>query len=150
MKLATEEDLVNYGRELGAKLAAGVVPTGKDDEVAQANTARVLELTGDVGAGKTTLTRGIAEGLGVAEAVTSPSFTISKRYAFPGGVLVHYDFYRLPDPGIMRDEIAEALADPQNVIVVEWGGSVADLLPENHTRMSISLLDDGGREIVTD
>ena len=139
MKLSTEEELVNYGRELGARLTASGAGDGA---------ARVVELTGDVGAGKTTLTRGIAEGLGVAEAVTSPSFTISKRYAFPGGVLVHYDFYRLPDPGIMREEIAEALADPQNVIVVEWGGSVADLLPEEHLRISISLLDDGGREII--
>ena len=134
MKLATEQDLVNYGKMLGAELARAEGP-------------RVVELTGDVGAGKTTLTRGIAEGLGIQEAITSPSFTISKRYAFPGGVLVHYDFYRLPDPGIMRDEIAEALSDPENVIVVEWGESVTDLLPEERRRIRIALLDDGAREL---
>ena len=140
MKLATEQDLINYGRELGVKLAQAV-------KLSENTRAQVVELTGDVGAGKTTLTRGLAEGLGVTEMVTSPSFTISKRYAFPGGELVHYDFYRLPDPGIMRDEIAETLSDPSVVVVVEWGDSVADLLPEGHIRIDISLSEDGGREI---
>lgn len=109
----------------------------------------VFELVGDVGAGKTTFTRGLADGLGVEEAVTSPSFTISKRYAYRqndlAGELIHYDFYRLDDAGLMRDELAEALALPGNVIVVEWGGGVADLLPESKVRLEISLNEDGSR-----
>ena len=132
MEIRSEQSLIDYGK----RLADGLKPPA------------VIELIGDVGAGKTTLTRGIAEGLGVSEPVTSPSFTISKRYNFDGGVLVHYDFYRLADPGIMRDEIAETLQDKQAIVVVEWGGSIADLLPEEHVKIEIKLQDDGARRIL--
>lgn len=98
-----------------------------------------IELIGDVGAGKTTFVRGLAKGLGIKEPITSPSFTISKTYALPdGGHLIHYDFYRLPDPGIMLDDLQENLQDPKNIIVIEWGESVADILPENHTVITIN------------
>ena len=166
VKVKNEEELIKYGVKLGRAIKNGgsdieLLPGDAepgDDEVDDErsfvnggiqnnDTAMTIELIGDVGAGKTTLTRGIAQGLGVAEEVTSPSFTVSKRYAFPGGALVHYDFYRLPDPGLMREELAEALADPQNVVVIEWGESVADLLPEKHVRININLLDEGGREL---
>ena len=108
----------------------------------------VIELIGDVGAGKTTFTRGLAAGLGVSEPVTSPSFTISKRYAFKNGSLIHYDFYRLPDPGLMADDLAESIAEPNSVVVVEWGGDVQNLLPANHHTINIALNDDGSRQIV--
>lgn len=109
----------------------------------------VLELVGDVGVGKTTLTRGLANGFGIDAEVTSPSFTISKRYALPdnSGELIHYDFYRLGDPGIMRNELREAIENPHSAIVVEWGGDVADLLPKNKVRLELSLNDDGSREV---
>lgn len=124
----------------------------------------VIELVGDVGAGKTTFTRGLAEGLGISEAVTSPSFTISKRYPFTpnpkccnfyntsdkhqlSGELIHYDFYRLNAPGIMCDELAETLREPNSVVVVEWGGDVAALLPAAHLRFDISLNADGSRDV---
>ena len=118
----------------------------------QLNPPAVLELVGDVGTGKTTFTRGLAAGLGVSDPVTSPSFTISKRYAFtaPDGApaeLAHYDFYRLSDPGLMRDELAEALQQPNQIIVIEWGGDVADLLPETKFRLEFSLNPDGSRNI---
>lgn len=112
----------------------------------------VLELKGDVGVGKTTFVRGLAAGLGLNEPVTSPSFTISKRYAFPlpngeTGQLIHYDFYRLDDPGIMRDELAETLVEPNPVVVVEWGGDVADLLPKDKMQLKIFLQEDSSRLI---
>ena len=101
--------------------------------------AVVIELVGDVGAGKTTFTRGLAKGLGVNEPVTSPSFTISKSYPLPaGGNLIHYDFYRLSDPGLMADDLRENLENPENVIVIEWGTSIADLLPENKITITIT------------
>ena len=107
----------------------------------------VIELVGDVGAGKTTFVRGLAEGLGVKEPVTSPSFTISKTYALPeGGRLVHYDFYRLPEPGLMADDLAENLADEKSVVVIEWGESVNDLLPKKHSRVEIKYSEEG-REV---
>ena len=122
---------MEFGRETARRLTAPMT----------------IELVGDVGTGKTTFTRGLAEGLGVKEAVTSPSFTISKMYALPnGGKLVHYDFYRLSEPGIMVDDLSENLNDEKNVVVIEWGDSVAELLPEGHMKIVFEY-SDGGREV---
>lgn len=110
--------------------------------------ARIIELIGDVGAGKTTFVRGLAKGLGIKEPVTSPSFTISKTYALPtGGHFIHYDFYRLSDPGLMRDQLKEALIDDKNIIVVEWGNSVKNILPKNRTIINVIYNEDGSREV---
>ena len=97
-----------------------------------------IELVGDVGTGKTTLTKHIARGLNIDEDVQSPSFTISRTYPARDGIeLHHYDFYRLHDAGIMRHELAESIHQLNVVTVVEWGGSVSDVLPVS--RMSIRL-----------
>lgn len=131
MKIASEAELVAFGQKFAQKLQMPAV----------------IELVGDVGVGKTTFTRGLAIGLGINEAITSPSFTLSKHYAFADGELIHYDFYRLDDPGIMRDELAESLAEPNSVVVVEWGGEVADLLPVDRYHLEIKLNADGSRTI---
>lgn len=108
----------------------------------------VLELIGDVGAGKTTFVRGLAEGLGIKKPVTSPSFTISKSYALKnGGRLIHYDFYRLQDPGLMADDLEENLKNPTNIIVIEWGESITNILPANRTTITIKKTDDNFRKI---
>ena len=136
MIIQNENELIDYGRKLASKLQLPAV----------------IELVGDVGAGKTTFTRGLATGLGVKEPITSPSFTIAKRYHFPVdkdkiGTLVHYDFYRLPDPGIMYEELAETISDPLSVVVIEWGESVSDLLPEDHLILHIKINDNNTRTI---
>lgn len=136
MKVHSESEMVELGRRLAFDLSLPAV----------------FELVGDVGTGKTTFTRGLAAGLGISEPITSPSFTIAKRYYFVGsdgqpGELVHYDFYRLPDPGIMYDELAETLSRPNTVVVVEWGKDVADLLPQHRTRLHLTLAEDGSREV---
>ena len=136
MKIRSEREMIEYGKKLAEGLDLGQ------------GFAVVIELIGDVGTGKTTLTRGLAEGIGVEEPVTSPSFTISKAYALPnGGRLVHYDFYRLSDPGIMAEDLEENLKEPRNIVVVEWGGSVADLLPEKRITVKVAYNDDGTREV---
>ena len=105
-------------------------------------------LTGDVGAGKTTFTRALATTLGVTEPVTSPSFTISKRYALPtGGELIHYDFYRLDDPGLMAEDLAEAIQAPGSLTVIEWGQDILNLVPENAHFLTFAINDDGSRTI---
>ena len=111
-----------------------------------------VEDIGDVGAGKTTFTRGLAQGLGITEPMTSPSFTISKRYAFtdPNGrnrELIHYDFYRLNDPGVMSDELSETLNNQDSIIVVEWGDEVANILPTSKIKITISQNDDNTRTV---
>lgn len=108
----------------------------------------VIELVGDVGAGKTTFVKGLAKKIGIKEPITSPSFTISKAYTCPDGrTLIHYDFYRLNEPGIMSEDLEENLKNPNNIVVIEWSDSVKDILPENHTTVNIKYNDDGSREV---
>ena len=105
----------------------------------------VLELVGDIGAGKTTLTKGIARALGINEPVQSPTFTISRVYDLPKGLrLAHYDFYRLGEAGIMGDEIREA-ADDDSVIIVEWAGAVDGDLPEDRLVVKITTISEEER-----
>ncbi len=132
-----ENEMMNFGEEIAKKLA--------DEEMTD---MRVIELVGDVGAGKTTFTRGLAKGLGIKESVTSPSFTISKTYPLTsGGNLVHYDFYRLGDPGLMVEDLEENLHNPQNVVVIEWGESIKEILPKGHLKIEISYNEDGTRSV---
>lgn len=99
----------------------------------------VLELIGDVGAGKTTLTKGIAVGMGVEDDVQSPSFTISRTYEARGELqLSHYDFYRLHDPGIMAADIHESLHDPRMVTIIEWAEIVGGVLPADRLSVTIT------------
>lgn len=108
----------------------------------------VIELVGDVGAGKTTFTKGLARGLEIAEEITSPTFTISKVYENSHGQkLVHYDFYRLENPGIMVEDLFENLQDPRTVTVIEWADTVSEILPANHLRLEILINDDGSRTL---
>lgn len=94
----------------------------------------VLELVGDVGTGKTTFTKGFAEGLGVTDDVQSPSFTISRVYRARDGLeLHHYDLYRLAEPGIVQYDVAESVNDPKVVTVIEWGETVQGILPQDRT-----------------
>lgn len=98
----------------------------------------VIELIGDVGAGKTTFTKGLAAGLGVTDEVQSPSFTVSRVYEGRDDLLIsHYDFYRLTDAGIMTNELAEAVHDPKMVTIIEWADIVENVLPEE--RLTIRL-----------
>ena len=108
----------------------------------------VIELVGDVGAGKTTFTKGLARGLDITEEITSPTFTISKVYENSRGQkLVHYDFYRLENPGIMVEDLFENLQDPHAVTVIEWADTVSEILPANHLRLEILINDDGSRTL---
>ena len=96
-----------------------------------------MELVSDLGGGKTTFVKGLAEGMGSPDMVRSPSFTLHNQYHSDGLTLHHFDFYRLFEPGEMRDELAEVLQDSQSVVVVEWGHIIHDALPEAHLRIRI-------------
>lgn len=99
----------------------------------------LVMLTGELGAGKTTLTRGLGEGLGVRGAVTSPTFVIARVHPPLGGgpALVHVDAYRL---GGGLDEMEDLDLDvslPDSVIVVEWGDGKVEELSEDRLRVVI-------------
>ncbi len=121
-----------FGRTIGAALRGG----------------EVLELIGDVGTGKTTLTKGLAEGLAISEPVQSPTFTISRVYAARDGLhLHHYDFYRLGEAGIMAEDVNEVMHDPAAVTVIEWSGAVSDVLPADRLQISIHATDENERNV---
>jgi tRNA threonylcarbamoyladenosine biosynthesis protein TsaE len=109
-------------------------------------------LTGELGAGKTTFTRGLGEGLGVRGAVTSPTFVIARVHpSLVGGpALVHVDAYRL---GGGLDEMEDLDLDvslPESVVVVEWGDGKVEELSEDRLHVVIDRAagqDDNGREV---
>ena len=90
-----------------------------------------------MGGGKTTFVRGLAAGAGSKDGVASPTFTLNRIYRFPGGEIHHFDFYRLNEPGVLADQLAESLTDPKVITVIEWSDIVADVLPTD--RLSIKL-----------
>lgn len=108
----------------------------------------VVLLDGELGAGKTTLTRGIAEGLGVRGPVTSPTFVIAREHAPRGEVpgLVHVDAYRLTSADEVDDlDLGPAMAS--SVTVVEWAGEVAAHLHRTPLRLTLTVIDDDGRTV---
>jgi tRNA threonylcarbamoyladenosine biosynthesis protein TsaE len=122
VRLPTAEDTQAFGRRLGQRLRAG----------------DLVVLTGDLGAGKTTLTQGIGEGLGVRGPVTSPTFVIARTHpSLVGGpALVHVDAYRLGSQLELDDLDLDADLD-DSVTIVEWGAGLAEQLSE--ARLEISL-----------
>jgi len=96
----------------------------------------VVALVGDLGCGKTVLSRGIARGLGIAEAVTSPTFTVAQEYRRPDGqYLYHLDMYRIPDENAaLAFGIDEFLFQPNAVTLVEWPEQIPALLARPQLR----------------
>lgn len=128
----SDQAMIELGMKIGALLKGG----------------EVFELIGDVGAGKTTFTKGLAKGLGINEDVQSPTFTISRIYSARDGMeLSHYDFYRLSEPGVLKMEIHEAVHNPHMVTIIEWGGIVEGVLPEDRVTMNISTMSENSRSI---
>ncbi|WP_106494758.1 tRNA (adenosine(37)-N6)-threonylcarbamoyltransferase complex ATPase subunit type 1 TsaE [Lentibacillus sp. Marseille-P4043] len=102
----------------------------------------VITLEGDLGAGKTTLTKGIARGLGVTRTVNSPTFTIIKEYVgeLP---LYHMDVYRLEDSD--EDIGFSEYFNGEGISIVEWAQFIEDFLPPEHLNINITYLDEHSR-----
>lgn len=103
----------------------------------QAKAGEVYCLLGDLGAGKTVFTQGFAKGLGIAEPINSPTFTIVQVYEDGRLPLYHFDVYRLSDVDEMNEIGYEEYFYGSGVSLVEWGGLIEELLPENVITVSI-------------
>lgn len=115
------EATVEIGKRIGGRLKGG----------------EVIELVSDLGGGKTTLVRGIAEGFGASTPASSPSFTITNVYGSADGKQInHFDFYRLQEPGIIREELAEILGRQNEIVIIEWAEVVSAILPTNRVVIS--------------
>jgi len=116
-------DTIRLGKRFASHLASG----------------DVVALVGELGSGKTTFTKGVAEGLGVKDSkrVNSPSFVIVKEYegALP---LYHFDLYRLKGKSALETTGYEEYFWGDGVCVIEWADKITDLLPEGHMRVEIS------------
>jgi tRNA threonylcarbamoyladenosine biosynthesis protein TsaE len=127
--LPTVEDTRALGRELAGQLRAG----------------DLVVLSGPLGAGKTALTQGLAEGLGVSGRVTSPTFVIARVHRGPLP-LVHVDAYRLRDSGVLDlDDLELDEELDRAVVVVEWGEGVVEQLSDSHLEVHLERHDDDTR-----
>lgn len=113
--------------------------------------AHVIALSGNLGAGKTTLAQYIAKQLGVTETVTSPTFVLMKQYQLTGrpfSQLVHIDAYRIEtEDELLPLKFAELLENPQNIMLIEWPEHIAAKLPENRTNVTLAVTEDDARDI---
>ena len=122
-------------RALGEKIAARLQP------------GDVLLLEGDLGAGKSELTRGIARGLGVTETVTSPSFTILNVYESGRCPLYHFDWYRLESAEELYELGMDEYLGGDGIAVVEWSEMCPDAVPENAVRIRLEAVGENERKI---
>ena len=127
------EETEALGRRLGEQLSPGVV----------------VAFTGDLGAGKTAFTRGLARGLGISDRVTSPTFTIVNEYEGGRLPLFHFDLYRLGSADELFDIGWEDYLARGGVCAVEWSGHAAGALEEDAVRVDIRRGEGDGQRIIT-
>jgi len=121
----------NFGKELGSHLKSG----------------DVLALVGDLGAGKTHITQGIAEHFGYSDEVTSPTFALVNEYETAAEMpdLIHFDLYRLEKPEDLLEIGWEDYLERDAVLVVEWADRFPELMPSGTKCVLIEHLDVGRR-----
>jgi tRNA threonylcarbamoyladenosine biosynthesis protein TsaE len=124
-RTTSQEETIALGRVLGGLLHEG----------------DVLVLTGDLGAGKTQLTKGIAAGMGVTADVTSPTFTIEMVYHGREMDLDHFDLYRLDRPEQLEDTGLFDVLGADGVCVIEWGEQFANEIGDAHVDVFVTRLD---------
>ena len=104
----------------------------------------VVVLTGELGAGKTTLVQGIASGLGASEHVASPTFTLVREYVTGRVPIAHVDVFRLDRVQDVVDLALDELEDGACVLLVEWGDAIDELLPDDRLRVELTTEDPAG------
>jgi tRNA threonylcarbamoyladenosine biosynthesis protein TsaE len=128
------EETVELGRELSAILHSG----------------QMIVLRGDLGAGKTTLVKGIAEGFQAAaqEDVTSPTFTLVHEYRGPALTLFHIDLYRIEtERELMTLGLNDLRSEPGSILLVEWGEKFAEIAEQSNGQIAIHKTGDSERQI---
>ena len=117
----SEKDTYDLGVSIGKEATAGAVYT----------------LIGDLGVGKTVFTQGLAAGLGITEAVNSPTFTIVQVYDEGRVPFYHFDVYRIGDSEEMYEIGYEEYVYGEGVSLIEWANLIEDILPDQYTEILI-------------
>ena len=133
-------ELEVFAKELIANLTPG-------------ETATLVTLSGELGAGKTTLTQAFARALGITKTVTSPTFVLENIYELTDSLfttLIHIDAYRLTKPDELQAlKFDELLDEPKNLIVLEWPEKVAQALPTPTVAIGLTPHEDGSRTLIS-
>ena len=129
--IKNEEETKKFGEKLCEKLTAG----------------SIVALTGDLGTGKTTLTKAIAAGLGVTDVITSPTFNIVKQYYSGRLPLYHFDVYRIGDVDEMYEIGYEEYFFGDGVCVIEWADLIEEIIPDDAVRIEIEYGEKEGERI---
>jgi tRNA threonylcarbamoyladenosine biosynthesis protein TsaE len=127
------EETIALGRELASLLTP----------------PKIVVLRGDLGAGKTTLVKGIAEGFSAAshDDVTSPTFTLIHEYRGPSATLYHIDLYRIDTPRELETLALDDLMTDNGVLLIEWGEKFARFQRERNVEIAIERVSDNQRRI---
>ena len=133
LRLADEAATLAAGRQLARGLGGGVIVT----------------LHGDLGAGKTTLTRGVLAGLGHVGRVRSPTYTLVEPYELPTLAVYHFDLYRFADPAEWRDAGFAEYFGPHSLCLLEWPEKAQGCLPPADLAIHLDLDGDGRQLTVT-
>lgn len=128
----TEPDLVAWGERIGR----------------EAELPLVITLTGDLGAGKSTLARAVARGAGVDGGVPSPTFNLLFAYEASRARVLHLDLYRLERPEEVWELGWEELGEGAEIVLIEWPDRAAELLPPRRWELRLEEADDLDRRIV--
>jgi tRNA threonylcarbamoyladenosine biosynthesis protein TsaE len=129
----TEEELRDWGVELGRSASAPLVVT----------------LTGELGAGKTTLARAICRGYGVEEEVTSPTYALIHEYRAPRSAVFHIDLYRLDSAEQLTNLGWDEVVSSRSLVLIEWPERAGSRLPANHLPIDLDYVEgDPGRRIL--
>lgn len=107
----------------------------------------VVLLNGDLGAGKSELARGIAQGLGYGGPVTSPTFTLLNIYETPSNILHHFDWYRIEDPEELLLAGLDEFVGGDSITLIEWSSRAEELVPEDHLVVDIQVTGENEREL---
>ncbi len=135
-------------KKIGRELAKRLVKKRKEG-------ALVLSLEGDLGGGKTTFLQGFAKGLGIKEKVLSPTFIIVRKFKIPEqknrqfNYFFHFDCYRIKEEEeVLSLGFKDYISNPENIIAVEWGDRIKNILPKDVIRLKFIFIDNETRKII--
>jgi tRNA threonylcarbamoyladenosine biosynthesis protein TsaE len=129
----TEDEMKRWGFELGEALAAPIV----------------ISLSGDLGAGKTTLAQAVCAGYGVTESVTSPTYALVHKYDAQKSPVYHVDLYRLDNEAQLTNIGWDDLLSDRAVVIVEWPERAGNRMPADHLHIDIEYIDgDNSRRVL--
>lgn len=125
------DETIALGEKIGEKLSKG----------------DVIAFKGDLGSGKTTITRGISMGLGLGDNVTSPTFSLVNEYRGKEKSLIHFDMYRISNPDDVEFTGFWDYLEEGCILAVEWSENISDVIPKSSIIISFKRIDDNTREI---